>query len=637
MLSSLRRSLDSWIVRGLFAVLLLSFVVWGIGGDMLRSLRGEGTDWAARVGSRTITPEQLTDAYHRQLAAITRQFGDRMQPTPEIRRSIAFEALQSLILGAAVETEEARLHVLVPQADIQAAILAIPQFRGANGQYDVTIARRVLAENNLTPDGLVQMIRTDVGEREVVQAVHAGAGVSDQEAGRLFAYLHTKRSADFVEVPFSSGVAPTPDEADLHRYYDNHPDAHKTPEYRHIKVVVLSAETVGKGITVSDDDLKKGYEANLANFVQPEKRSVQLITVQDEAKATALAAAWQAGAEWPAMQAQARADGGTAFDLQDAVRAELPSPALAESVFKAGPNSVEPPEHDELGWHVFRVIGVTPARDQSFEQAKAEIRDRMAAERAGQLVFDNANKLDNLLASGASMDEIPSDLGASGASGTVDSAGMTAAGEPAPIPGSPAVRRAVLAAAFAAHVGEPPRLQEVPAERPGAPPTYYAVVVDQITPPGNRPYDEVAAQMREDWLAEARKHAADEKATGVLTAVQGGAGLAEAAARAGLTVRRTVLTEREHPAEGFPPTLVKPLFSLKPSEVTMVQTADAFLVAVPAEIVVPDAATDRTGFTEERAKTTEAMSHDIETIFVAALRDRAGLEVNRQVVQSIAQ
>jgi peptidyl-prolyl cis-trans isomerase D len=604
MLSSLRHSLDSWIVRGLFAVLLLSFVVWGIGGDMLRTLRGGGTDWAARVGSRTITPEELSDAYHRQLAAITRQFGDRMQPTPEIRRSIAFEALQSLILGAAVETEEARLHVLVPQADIQAAILAIPQFRGANGQYDVTLARRVLAENNLTPDGLVRMIRTDVGEREVVQAVHAGAAVSDQEAGRLFAYLHTQRSADFVEVPFTSGAAPTPDEADLHRYYDNHPDAHKTPEYRHIKVVVLSAETVGKGITVSDEDLKKGYEANLANFVQPEKRSVQLITVQDEAKASALAAAWQAGAEWPAMQAQARADGGTAFDLQDAVRAELPSPALADSVF---------------------------------EQAKAELRDRLAAERAGQQVFDNANKLDNLLASGASMDEIPADLGASGASGTVDSAGMTAAGEPAPIPGSPAVRRAVLAAAFAAHPGEPPRLQEVPAERQGAPPTYYAVVVDQITPPGNRPFDEVAAQMREQWLAEARRHAADEKATGVLTAVQGGTGLAEAAAHAGLTVRRTVLTEREHPAEGFPPTLVKPLFSLKPSEVTMVQTADAFLVAVPAEIVVPDAATDRTGFTEERAKTAEAMSHDIETIFVAALRDRAGLEVNRQVVQSIAQ
>jgi peptidyl-prolyl cis-trans isomerase D len=235
------------------------------------------------------------------------------------------------------------------------------------------------------------------------------------------------------------------------------------------------------------------------------------------------------------------------------------------------------------------------------------------------------------------MDEIPSDLGAAGASGTVDAAGLTSTGEPAPIPGAASVRRAVLAAAFAAHTGEPPRLQEVPAEQPGLPPTYYAVTVDQITPPANKPYDEVAAQMREEWLADARKHAADAKATGVLVAVQGGESLATAAAQAGLTVRRTVQTEREHPAEGVPSQLVKPLFSLKPKEATMVETSEAFLVAVPAEIVVPDPATDRTGYTQTREQLQEAMAHDAETSFVAALRDRDGLQVNAQVVQSIAQ
>ena len=48
----------------------------------------------------------------------------------------------------------------------------------------------------------------------------------------------------------------------------------------------------------------------------------------------------------------------------------------------------------------------------------------MLADKAADLMYDRANKVDNVLGSGASLDEMPSDLGLVGVAGTLDAAGQ---------------------------------------------------------------------------------------------------------------------------------------------------------------------------------------------------------------------
>ena len=52
-------------------------------------------------------------------------------------------------------------------------------------------------------------------------------------------------------------------------------------------------------------------------------------------------------------------------------------------------------------------------------------------------MYDRANKVDNMLGTGAGLDELPSDLGLVGVAGTLDAQGNTQDGKPAPIPGPP--------------------------------------------------------------------------------------------------------------------------------------------------------------------------------------------------------
>src|SRR6185437_17029025 len=101
MITAMRSYLDTWIVRGLFAVLVVAFAMWGI-GDVLRNI---GTEtWVAKVGSTEIEGPQVQEAFRQQLAQVSKILGDK-EPTPDIRRSVASQALDRLIAQALLAQE----------------------------------------------------------------------------------------------------------------------------------------------------------------------------------------------------------------------------------------------------------------------------------------------------------------------------------------------------------------------------------------------------------------------------------------------------------------------------------------------------------------------------------------------------
>jgi peptidyl-prolyl cis-trans isomerase D len=634
MISIMRRFLDTWVARGFFLVMVVAFVIWGI-GDVVRLF---GTDsWVAKVGGQTIEVPEAQQAFEQQVADVSRRLPQGTDVTPEMRREVASAAVQALIGQAVVAQEERRLGIVVPDEAVRQAVFAVPQFRGPTGQFDQATFEAVLRNNNLTEARFLDSVRATLRERQLLETIAAGAVPPGELAKQVFAYQFEKRSADLVELPFSAAPnPPTPSDTVLQRWYDNHPDFYSTPEYRRIKAVILSPETLAKDIPITDADLHTLYDSRKAEYDQPERRSVQVVQVADEARAKALADEWSHGADWAAMQAAAKEAGGSAIELDDVVESGLPTEELGHAVFGAAVDQVTDPAQGLAGWQILNVTKVTPSDTQTFEQVKDSLRKFLLAEKAADIIYDRANKVDNILASGSGLDELPSDLGLAGVAGTMDAQGMTPDGKPAPIPGGDAVRQALIAAAFQAHKGDPPRLTEVPLKGAGGGSAYYALTVEDIIPPAPKPFAQVRDTVLADWTHDQQRHAQETAAAKLLDSVQHGQTLADAAAVAGVTVTRTPLTGREQPASGVPPELLRTLFDLKPGEPTMVERSDGFIVAVPAEIVAPDPASDPTGYNQIRALLTKALGQDVDAIFVQTLRDHAQPRINQQNLDSIA-
>ena len=254
MITVFRRMLDTWVARGFFLIMVLSFVSWGV-GDVIR-LIGTST-WVAKVGGQTIEGAQLQEAYQREMSQATRDLPSGQEPSQEMRSGVAREALQRLIGQAALNQELQRLHIVTPDAAVRQSVFAMPAFHGPNGQFDRQTFEAVLRNNGLTEARFLDMMRGELAQRQLLGAVSAGATTPEALLRPLFQGRFEKRSADMVEFPLAAAPEPpSPTEADLQRWYDNHPDKYSAPEYRRIKAVVLSPQTLAKDIPVTDADLQ---------------------------------------------------------------------------------------------------------------------------------------------------------------------------------------------------------------------------------------------------------------------------------------------------------------------------------------------------------------------------------------------
>ena len=310
---------------------------------------------------------------------------------------------------------------------------------------------------------------------------------------------------------------------------------------------------------------------------------------------------------------------------------EFPDPALAKAVFSATPGTVAGPFQTPLGWHVVKVTNVAPGSNTTFAEAKPALEESLARQQAVNLVYKRVTQLEDAVAANPSLDKMPGDIGLVGVTGTLDAAGLTEEGIAAPIPGSDALRKAIIKAAFDTPVNQMASVVQGPSD------SYYALQVRAITPPHVRPYDLVKDKVLADWTAHEQRVEQNRVATQLMVAVNGGTPLADAAAAEGLNAVTLGPTRRDSPAAGVPQQLLDPLFALKLHKATMVETADAFVTAELTTVTDPTEKSDPIGYGQMRDQLTRGIAADLQQVFVSAVRERAHPRINMTALAQISQ
>lgn len=622
MLTSIRSSLSHWIVKGLFAVLIVAFAVWGI-EDFVRGGGAERS--VATVAGETVSLAEATEAYQREISQLRRSFGGQFEPTEEVRRAIAEGTVARLVALRAISAEATQRGVTVTDEALRATILAAPGFQGPDGRFSRLLFESFLRNNGLTERRFLDLLRGDLMRQQLVGSVRAGAAAPQALARAVHAFHAEQRIADLVELPFMAAPAPPePTEAQLARFHENNADLFSAPEFRQFDLVLLAAEDVAREIRLSDRELREAYAERRGEFSTPERRRIAQALLPDREAARAIAEAWRAGADFAAVAAQARAAGGGATELGLIERAGLPLPELADPAFAASAGAVTDPVQSPFGWHVLYVAEVEPASEPSFEAVKDELARIVALERAADQIYARANRIEDSIAEGIALTEVARRHELRLIQGTMDAEGRDAAGNPIEL-GPDAGE--IITAVFEARIGETSRLTET---RGGV---FYAVRVASVTPPALRPLAEVEREVRAAWQRAERRRAMEEQAAALVAGTRAGRPLDEAARAAGWTPRRTEPFTRDARGGAFPPQLAAALFALRRGEATMIEVGGGFVVAAVAEIV-PGAA-EPAALERRRSEIAEVLAGDLEAQFVQALRDRADVRIVPDAIRLI--
>ncbi len=139
---------------------------------------------------------------------------------------------------------------------------------------------------------------------------------------------------------------------------------------------------------ITDQAVRARYEKDIANKPGTEEVHAKHILVDSEAQAKDIIAQIQKGADFDALAktySKDKAAGGGDdlgfFKKEDMV------PEFAAAAFALQPGQVtQTPVHTQFGWHVIKVTERRQDKPPSFDEAKTELRQRMAQEAAEKVV-----------------------------------------------------------------------------------------------------------------------------------------------------------------------------------------------------------------------------------------------------------
>jgi foldase protein PrsA len=153
-----------------------------------------------------------------------------------------------------------------------------------------------------------------------------------------------------------------------------------------VKLDLLSNKIRDKVIkgkdTVSDKDIQAFYDKNKSRFAQPEKRDLRVVLTKEKAQAQQAYDALKGGDSWSKVAKKYSID-----DTSKAAGGKLPAQAkgtldkeLDDAVFSADKNKLLGPVKTQYGYYVFEVTKVTPASQQSLDEAKDTIKQTLQSQ-----------------------------------------------------------------------------------------------------------------------------------------------------------------------------------------------------------------------------------------------------------------
>ncbi|MGH1330593.1 MAG: SurA N-terminal domain-containing protein [Paracoccaceae bacterium] len=392
-------------VSKLFGGGLLLLLVVGLAGFGTANFGGSISS-VGKVGDTEIAVSRYSRELTQELAAFEAQTNIRFTMEQARQFGIDRNVLDRLVNQAALEDEAQRAGISTGDASVRDQIVAIPNFQGLDGNFDTEAYRATLRQANLSVSEFEGQIRADLSRNLIQAAVLAGATAPQPQTDLLMAWVGEQRDLAWIslgpnELTDSLGE---PSEADLTAYYNAHPDEFTLPAAKNITYAWLSPEMVMDIDAVDDLALRALYQERIADYVTPERRLVERLVFGTEEEAAAARA--QIDSDETSFDALVEARGLTLadIDLGDVSQADLG--AAGAEVFAAAEPGIIGPVQSDLGPALIRINAILAASEITYDEARDELADEYLADAARRDIEARIDDLDDLLASGATLEEL---------------------------------------------------------------------------------------------------------------------------------------------------------------------------------------------------------------------------------------
>jgi len=618
------------IAQLILAMISIPFALFGVDYYFRQS---DAAGDVAKFDGGQITVADFGRAIRDQQDNMRRSGQQNVDPAIFDNPEVRYNLLQQLLRERMVEKKATDLHFVVTNEQLADRIASDPRFRTGD-KFSLDVYKSMLAQAGVPEQLFEDSIRRQLLTEKVIDPVARGGILAKSSAATLLNLAEQQREVEVATVdaePFVKDVKV--DDAQLKAFYDANASAFKTPELVKFEYVILTQDALLAQVTVTPEEVKAQYDSAAKTYTQEEQRQAAhiLIAVKPDATEAERAAA-KKKAEDIAAQAKANPakfadlakqfsqDPGSAAqggDLGSNPRGTMVK-AFDDAVFAMKPGDIVGPVQTDFGFHVIRLVGVTPAHTRPFDEVKEQIETDLKRQKAAQKFAAAADQFQNLVYEQAeSLAPVAKAIGLN-----VQTSPLVTRAQAQQIAmGNAKVVQALLSPESIAAKRNTDAIEI-------GPNALMAARLIDYKPAAPRPFDEVKEEIRRQLVRQGAIELAQKAGREKLALLEQG----KSDRDAGLTFAKAVPLARNRPQPGFSPDAVTKIFQADATKLPRYAGAQnergGFSIYKLVNVVNPPEP-ETAKLTSARKGIAEAQSREVFDAYVTALKDKAKVEINQ--------
>ena len=376
---------------------------------------GDSVDYVARVGNRSITGREFTEALQAQQEQLRRQLQVRADPALLDSLQLREDVLNRLVDERVAYATAIEHGITVSRGELQAVIADMPAFREDSGQGAFS---RKLYEAALRSQGMSEPMYEDLLRRNLILGRVAGTlpatgFVPATVVERLYRIGQQEREvSQMVLAPGQFVARAKVEQSETQAFYDANKAQFMLPERVKVEYLILSLDGIRKQVHVSPEEVKQYFEERRKQVETAEERRARHILIttppnasaEQKAKAQAraaelLAQAQKAPKNFAELAKKQSEDPGSAAeggDLGFFPRGRMVK-AFDDAVFGMKPGEIAGPIETQYGYHVIMLEAVKASAGPQFETAAKELEAELVQNQAARRFAEEAETFSNVV------------------------------------------------------------------------------------------------------------------------------------------------------------------------------------------------------------------------------------------------
>ena len=359
----------AWVILILIGV---PFALWGI-----QNYFSSGKEQpVAVVGDRDIFERDVNRAYEQNLANLAGMDFEEKQ----LKR----EALNRLINEELIVQSAEDDGLALSDSDVREFVQSLPYFQ-TDGKFDKEKYKLMLSSQGISPAQFAAQIRKSLTMEQYQRGITDTALVTKQQLEAFYRLRNEQRQIEYFTVPskkFEGEIS----EKDVEAYYQENLTAFQNPEKVSVEYLSISLEDIAKTIHPTEEELKSLYDEQKSQYRTTERRKVSHILIavesdKEEADKAALTKATQLrerlvkGEDFSVVVKEASDDKASAEKGGDLgfINPETVDPNFSNTAFALSKNEISQPVKTPFGYHLIKVTELMPATTKPFEQVRDEL------------------------------------------------------------------------------------------------------------------------------------------------------------------------------------------------------------------------------------------------------------------------